>query len=97
MRTARAMRSMVAILRTNNPYMEIVIRGFAGGDARSQGLTRQYQKLAREMSTANSPVVISMPSPGWQWDPNERTPIRSMAVIPTHAGTPRSPAISLRL
>ena len=62
LRTARAMRDLVAILRMNNPRMAIVIRGFAGGDARSEGLTRQYQKLAAELSTANSPVVISMPS-----------------------------------
>ncbi len=69
MRTARAMRDLVAILRANNPRMIVVIRGFAGSDPRSEGLTRQYRKMATELTTPDSSVVISMPSPGWQWDP----------------------------
>jgi lysophospholipase L1-like esterase len=68
-RTTAAMRNIITLLRRDNPHIAIFIRDILGGNARSFGVNSAHAKLAQELSTAASPIVIVPPNPNWQWNP----------------------------
>ena len=69
-RTVAAMRGLVTLLQQDNPHVIIVIRALVG-DARRAGLDDGYRKLATDLSTPDSKIVVVDQSPGWQWDPKQ--------------------------
>jgi len=68
-RTVAAMRSIVEILRANNPKIAIVLRSPGGDEPRSQQLETAYQKMANDLGTPASPISIVLQGSDWQWDP----------------------------
>ena len=68
-RTVAAMRSIVEILRANNPKIAIVLRSPGGDVPRNQQLEAAYQKMANDLETPSSPISVVLQGPDWQWDP----------------------------
>ena len=68
-RTVAAMRSIVEILRANNPKIAIVLRSPGGDVPRNQQLEAAYQKMANDLGTPSSPISVVLQGPDWQWDP----------------------------
>jgi lysophospholipase L1-like esterase len=69
-RTVKAMEGIVSLLRQDNPHTIILIQALPGVGARVS-LDDGYRKMASELSTPDSKIVVVGPTADWQWDPKQ--------------------------